>query len=285
MSKETKPLSYNFKAKEVTQAIIQGIRDWFDANGQGCNALVGVSSGKDSSIVCALCVAALGKDRVIGIQMPNGHQYDIGLGDELIEYLGIRSYKHNIKPMFDAAIQDMRNNGVEPSEQTIINLPPRLRMSVLYQYSQSLKGRVMNTSNLSEDWVSNFTRWGDQCGDYCPLLFLTVDEVKKVGYEVGLPAKFIEKVPEDGLVGKTDEDNIGVKYAVLDRYIRTGEIESEADKELIDRKYITSQFKRDPIAAYHPYIGLLYEGMAVNPNTLQPVDFPPCFHDPRWHQL
>ena len=63
-----------FDAKEVKDKVVNWIRNWFNENGNDCCAVVGISGGKDSSIVAALCVEALGKDRVFGVLMPNGEQ-------------------------------------------------------------------------------------------------------------------------------------------------------------------------------------------------------------------
>ena len=277
MVKNMPKLVYDFKVKEATEALIEGIREWFEVNGKGCNAVLGVSGGKDSSVVAALCVKALGADRVIGIKMPNGHQHDINVANELIEFLGIKSFEHNIADTYNAAVATMKANGVEPSEQATINLAPRIRMSILYFYSQTFNGRVMNTSNLSEDWVGYATRYGDAAGDYSPLSFYTVDEVKKIGYELGLPAKFIEKVPEDGLVGKTDEDNLGIKYATLDKYLRTGECDSQEVVELIKSKWEKNWFKVHNMVCYQPKVGHLYR--LAEGDT---AEYPPCFRDDRW---
>ncbi|MBQ4650815.1 MAG: NAD(+) synthase [Firmicutes bacterium] len=231
-----------FDALKVKNDIVQWIRDWFEINGKGCNAIVAISGGKDSSVVAALCVEALGKDRVYGVLLPNGDQFDIDVSYALVEHLGIRHYTINIKDCFDGLVNQLQAN-LEVQTQTITNLPPRLRMAATYAVSQSLNGRVANTCNLSEDWVGYATRYGDGAGDFSPLSKLTVQEVKAVGRELGLPSMFVDKVPIDGLQSKTDEDNLGFTYAVLDRYIRTGEIDDQTTKERIDYLHRINQFK------------------------------------------
>lgn len=240
-----------FDAKIVKDQVVEWIRAWFEENGPGCNAVIGISGGKDSSVVAGLCVEALGKDRVIGVTMPNGVQKDIHDSNQLIAHLGIRSVSVNIGETCEALTKAVNGQlallDTAMSRQATINMPPRLRMTTLYAVSQSLNGRVANTCNLSEDWVGYSTRYGDAGGDFSPLGGLTVQEVIAVGNVLGLPNNLVEKAPSDGLCGKTDEDNLGFTYAVLDRYIRTGVCEDEATKALIDDKHVKNLFKLQPI--------------------------------------
>ena len=240
-----------FDAKKTKDDAVKWIRDFFEKNGKGCNAVLGISGGKDSSVAAALCVDALGKERVIGVLMPQGEQSDIDMAYLLVNHLGIRHYEINIKDAVDAVIEAMPND-IELTAQTRQNLPPRIRMSTLYAVSQSCNGRVVNTCNLSEDWVGYATRYGDAAGDFSPLSQLTVAEVKAIGRELGLPDELVEKVPTDGLCGKTDEDNLGFSYAVLDKYIRTGVCEDDATKELIDKKHEQNKFKLE-LMPYFPF--------------------------------
>lgn len=242
-----------FDAVKVKNDCVQWIRDFFEENGKGCNAVVGISGGKDSSIVAALCVEALGKDRVIGVLMPQGEQHDIDKAYMLVNHLGIKHYLVNIKDTVDAIFNSFPDN-LEITDMSRINLPPRIRMSTLYAVSQSCNGRVANTCNLSEDWVGYSTRYGDSVGDFSPLSNLTVTEVKQIGYELGLPRELVDKVPIDGLCGKTDEENLGFTYAELDIYIRTGYIEDKAKKELIDRKHKANLFKLQLMPCFKPEI-------------------------------
>ncbi len=240
-----------FNAKEVKDQVVQWIRDWFEQNGPGCNAVLGISGGKDSSVVAALCAEALGKDRVIGVTMPNGVQADIADSMRLIEHLGIGHCNVNIGETYEALMAAVKEQlgtlDAEVSRQTIINMPPRLRMTAVYAVSQSMNGRVANTCNLSEDWVGYSTRYGDAAGDFAPLGGLTVQEVIAIGLEMGLPRDLVQKTPSDGLSGKSDEDNLGFTYAVLDRYIRTGECDDPQVKALIDDKHVKNLFKLKPI--------------------------------------
>ena len=239
-----------FDAKKTTDAVVQWIRDWFEKNGKGCNAVIGISGGKDSSIVAALCAEALGKERTIGVLMPNGEQADIDCSKQLVAHLGIPYYICNVKAGVDGVLDSLQNAGVEIGRQTMINLPPRIRMSTLYALSQSMNGRVANTCNLSEDWVGYSTRYGDAAGDFSPLGKLTVQEVKAIGAYLNLPQNLVEKVPSDGLTSRTDEDNLGFTYAVLDKYIRTGVCEDEQTKAKIDRLHVMNEFKLKPIPCF-----------------------------------
>ena len=239
------------KLTKAMNGCIEWIREFFEENGKGCNAVLGISGGKDSSVVAALLVEALGKDRVIGVLMPNGEQADIDMAKLLVNHLGIKYYVVNIKEAYDGIINAFPEN-LELSNQTKINLAPRIRMSTVYAVSQSVNGRVANTCNLSEDWVGYSTRYGDSVGDFSPCSHFTVQEVKEIGRILGLPEVLIEKAPSDGLCGKTDEDNLGFTYAVLDKYIRTGEIDDEETKKLIDHKHKVNLFKLEVMPSYEP---------------------------------
>ncbi len=242
-----------FNAEKVKNECVTWIREFFENNGNGCNAVVGISGGKDSSIAAALCVEALGRDRVVGVLMPKGKQHDIDMAYMLVNHLGIKHYVVNIEDAFEGIIDNLPEE-LKLTDQTIQNLPPRIRMSTLYAISQSVNGRVCNTCNLSEDWVGYSTRYGDSVGDFSPMSNLTVTEVKEIGYLLGLPKELVDKTPIDGLCGKSDEENLGFTYAELDKYIRTGEIEDLAKKELIDKKHKANLFKLELMPSFKPEI-------------------------------
>lgn len=243
-----------FDAKKVTNEIVEWLREWEESNGKGCNFVVGISGGKDSSVVAALLVRAFGKDRVIGVLMPQGEQSDIKYSEMLVKFLGIHSIMCDIEDavndvlesikygIYDLTYQDCEC-AINFSSQTTTNLPARIRMVTLYAISQSVNGRVANTCNLSEDWVGYATRYGDAAGDFSPLSQLTVTEVKAIGRELGLPSELVDKTPTDGLCGKTDEDNLGFTYAELDAYIRDGIEPNEDIKAKIDSMHEKNLFK------------------------------------------
>lgn len=242
-----------FDALKVKNACVEWIREFFEVNGKNCNAVVGISGGKDSSVAAALCVEALGKDRVIGVLMPCGQQHDIDMAQLLVEHLGIKHYVINVKDAVDGVISAMPKE-LDITAQTRTNIPPRVRMTALYAVSQSCNGRVVNTCNLSEDWVGYSTRYGDAAGDFSPMCNLTVTEVKEIGRVLNLPDVLVDKVPIDGLCGKTDEENLGFTYAELDRYIREGKIDNEETKRIIDTKHKNNLFKLQLMPSFKPEI-------------------------------
>ena len=184
--------------EKTKNEIVQWIRDYFAANGPTCDAVIGISGGKDSSITAALLAEALGKDRVIGVMMPNGVQSDISDSQEIVELLGIKNVTVNIKDGFDglssainSALAESDTVSVDTlSRDSIINMPPRLRMSTLYAIAQALPngGRVANTCNRSEDFIGYSTKFGDAAGDFSPLSNLLVHEVIQIGEVLGVPA-------------------------------------------------------------------------------------------------
>ena len=240
----------------MKEQIIEWIRQYFNENGPNCNAIVGISGGKDSSVCAALLVEALGKDRVIGVLMPQGYQHDMDVSLDLCKHLGIKYHIVNIGETYNSIVKAIEDDGVITKEQMASNkvfysnTPARIRMSILYGISALYNGRVVNTGNRSEDYIGYSTKFGDAAGDFGLLNDFLVKEVKQIGYELGLPKKFIEKAPEDGLTGKTDEDNLGFTYAVLDHYIETGEIESEELKAKIERLHRLNLHKINPMPVY-----------------------------------
>ena len=243
----------SFNAKEQKEKVVNWIYGWFETNGPGCNAVVGISGGKDSTVVAALCAEALGKDRVYGLLLPDGEQPDIGYSEEVCKILGINRLYFNIAEAKNAFIHQLRCEDFAPTDQAIINMPPRIRMTMLYAFSQSWNGRVANTCNLSEDYVGYATKYGDAAGDFAPLKCFTTDEVIAIGEELGLPKHLLYKAPSDGLCGKTDEDNLGFTYAVLNKYIRTGKIDDQKIKEKIDHLHKVNAFKERLIERYEYY--------------------------------
>lgn len=217
--------------------IVDSIKNWFNINGKGCKAVIGISGGKDSTIVAALCCEALGRDNIIGVSMPDDGQ-DSKLAKEICNYFGIQFIEFPIWTMVSCY------NRIALSDQAKMNIPPRVRMSVLYAISQTFNGRVMNTSNLSEDWIGYSTRWGDSVGDLMVLSNYTATEVKEIGHALKIPSEWVEKTPDDGLPGsKPDEEKFGFTYDTLDTYIRTNECKDIFIRKKIDDRHRKNLFK------------------------------------------
>ena len=238
-----------FNAKQQ----LPGLLDWMRAQMKACGgktAVIGISGGKDSSVVAALSVAAYGRENVVGVLMPDGVQPDIDYSNGLVDVLNIRHYTFNIHGGTSGILDEMARVGIDASRQTKVNLPSRIRMATLYAIAQSVDaGIVVNTSNLSEDWVGYCTIYGDSAGAFSPLGMYTTEEVIALGAELGLPERFLIKPPSDGLTGKTDEDNLGFTYHAVNEYIRKGEVDP-AIKEQIDRKHKVSRFKFQTLPVY-----------------------------------
>lgn len=227
------------------------------------NVVVGISGGKDSATVAALCVAAYGKEHVYGVLMPDGAQSDIDYAKDLCVALDIPHEVINISGMTKAFYEALDGCTFydEVSRQTRLNLPPRVRMTLLYAVAQSLDAVVVNTSNLSEDWVGYATIYGDTAGAFSPLAMLTTDEVIQLGRALGLEERFVVKPPSDGLTGKTDEDVLGFSYDTLNTYIRTGEVPEEL-REKIDHLHRISRFKFQGIAMFDSGLPIVAEDIA-----------------------
>lgn len=262
-----------FNAKKMTKKVIDWIRWYFSKNGdENTVAVVGVSGGKDSSVVLKLCTEALGADRVVAVLLPRGKQDDIRYAYTACTVCGIPDtnvYEINIEDICNAFANTVAPYAVRSSTQRVdcmkTNYPARVRMSVLYGISALRGGRVANTCNLSEDWVGYATKYGDAAGDFSPLANFTVTEVKQIGRALGLPSCLIDKIPTDGLCGKTDEENLGFTYDTLDKYIRTGECDEET-KKVIDTKHYANIHKLKPMPKFR-YRPDLDEKEIINEST------------------
>lgn len=227
--------------KTLTRNVVNWTKAILEKNHQ-TKVVIGISGGKDSSVVAAICAKAIGPENVIGVMMPNGEQKDIADSQKLIAHLGIKSTTVNIGHAFETLCNSM-NLGVELSYDTLTNLPARLRMSTLYAVAQTVGGFVANTCNLSEDTVGYATLYGDNAGSFAPISKLTTEEVMEIGDDLGLPFELVHKVPIDGLQPKTDEDKLGFTYHEVNELIRKG-IKGPHFEKIMDM-YRKNKFKLD----------------------------------------
>ena len=253
---------YNLNVEHEYNNIIKWIREYFIKNGPTSKAVIGISGGKDSTVAAALCVEALGPDRVVGVLMPQGNQADIDDALAVCSILGIQHYTVNIKTACDALFGSMNAAGIKWNDTATINTPPRLRMTTLYAVAASVGGRVCNTCNWSEDYVGYSTKYGDLAGDFGVLISYTVEEVIKIGEywainylnmeNIDKMRALINKTPSDGLCGKTDEDNLGFTYKQLDDYLRRDICPDIETLKRIDDLHRRNLHKRD-ICIPNPY--------------------------------
>lgn len=243
---------YNFNPEEAFNQIKE---DWLNfANEVHCSKwALGVSGGKDSTVVAWLAAKIFGADSVYGVMMPSGVQIDIGDSQQVIHELKIKPITINIADAFNSIVEQIKeqNSGDEPTDTTVINIPPRLRMTAVYAVAQNVGAVVLNTSNLTEDILGYCTLWGDSVGSYAPLQNLTVTEVIQLGEWLGIPDNLIHKVPADGLQGSTDEDRLGLKYAEVDRYIRLNKGNDEFKAKVLNC-YVKNKFKLNMINMRKP---------------------------------
>ena len=216
--------NYSFNAEQVTKSLIEWVQNWFAENGANAKAIVGMSGGKDSTVAAAILCKAIGSDRVIGVGMPD---VETGQGlndaDKICEYLNMTFYNVNISAARKGISESLNEAGVVLSQQSEQNVPPRIRMTTLYAIGQAMNGRVVNTCNLSEDYIGYATKFGDGAGDFSVFANLTVTEVLAIGDYLGLPYEWVHKTPDDGLPhSSSDEKKIGFLYAELDKFIREG---------------------------------------------------------------
>lgn len=256
---ETK--EYTFDAAKTTAQLVKWIQDYFESAGAGAKAILGMSGGKDSTVSAALLAKALGKDRVIGVAMPQGSQ-SLNGADDICKALGIKMYTVNVGSACEALLGAIKDSGEELVNASVQNIPPRVRMTTLYAIGQTNNARVVNTCNLSEDYIGYATKFGDGAGDFSVLANLTVTEVLAIGDYLGVPYEWVHKTPDDGLPHSCpDEEKIGFTYAELDVYIRTGKApegfvhENEAEGlkvDKIDRMYKANRHKLLPMPSFKP---------------------------------
>jgi len=244
---------YGFDANTVYLGICDHWTRFMDKMGTN-KVIIGISGGIDSTTCAALACRIFGKENVYGLSMPCDTQFDMRDVDNVFDHLGIRRLNFNIGDCYNNIINGVENNAVTISKQSIINLAPRIRMSVLYAFAQSLDAVVINTCNRSESDVNWDTLWGDDCGSYAPIQDLTKTEVRKLAENLVVPESLVKKTPIDGLQNKSDEDAFGFTYEQLDTFIRTG-IAEDGVKNNIIKRYLSGKYKLEMVRLVGPSFG------------------------------
>ena len=243
--------------EEEIKHIVDWIKHYFIRNGADSKAIIGISGGKDSTIAAALCVKALGPDRVIGVLMPHGKQEDIEDARKVCNILGIQSVEINIGETCLCLYEAINTgcdyeNSVSANKAVTTNLPARIRMTTLYAMAAELGGRVCNTCNRSENYVGYSTKYGDHAGDFSPLGNYTVRELLAIGDALDLPHDLVHKTPSDGMCGSSDEDNLGFTYEELDAYLLEGIAPAYESLKLIEQAHTRNMHKLINIPTCNP---------------------------------
>lgn len=240
--------------KQRMNEAIEWIREYVNNSGAK-GVVVGNSGGKDSATVIAMSAKALGKEKVVAVSMPcNSIISDYDDAKLVADTFGVRFIKNDLTENY-TKLEEQLNDSIkklgidELSKEAKVNIKPRLRMVTLYAIAQTLGYLVIGTGNLCEAMVGYTTKWGDSASDFNPIANFTVPEVLEIGKILGVPDKIINKPPNDGLGGQTDEEKLGVKYKQIAEMIETGETEEEA-KKIIIKKFNSSKHKRAPIPTF-----------------------------------
>ena len=242
-----------FNAERETEKIVEFIRNYYKENKLG-GAVLGVSGGKDSGVVLAILVKALGKENVVGLTLPcHSMKQDKDLAHVVADYYGVKLYNVDLTSAFDAFTNAVKEGFGEVSEEALkdsdINLKPRLRTASVYYYAAMLSkvtGKpylVAGTSNKCELFVGYFTKGGDNVHDIATIADFTVSEVIKIGEYLEVPKEILYRTPSDGLSGMSDEDKLGVKYAEIEQYFEDKEKLSEEVRYKIEKLHNSSRHK------------------------------------------
>ena len=212
---------YVIEVKKEIEHICNWIKNYFVDNGPNSKAVIGMSGGKDSTIAAALLCEAMGSERVYGVIMPDGEMKDLDLAVKICEGLDIDYRIINIGSIMESFCSAFGRNCAD-NDRIMTNTPARIRMAVLYAVAAEIGGRVVNTCNRSEDYIGFSTKYGDLAGDFSILQDYPVRWVREIGWELGLPIEWVNKTPDDGMCGQSDEAKFGFSYETLDDLIIDG---------------------------------------------------------------
>ena len=230
-----------FDAKVESEKIIKFIQNYYKENNL-TGAVIGISGGKDSGVVAGLFSRALGSDNVVGIWMPcHSNEIDKENAKKVAKKFGFELLEHDLTNTYENYVKQIKEINRINDEDLIdsnINIKPRLRMMTLYYYAAMLTRKnkkvyiVPGTSNKCELYVGYFTKGGDNVADIQVLADLTVEEVIAVGKYIGVPDEVVNKTPDDGLSGKTDEEKLGVKYNDIAKVINNEVIDKKEEEKI-----------------------------------------------------
>lgn len=243
--------TYNFTPELAFKTIEKDWTRW-DANVNPACYVIGISGGIDSTCVAALACKIFGKDKVVGVSLPCNDQSDMDDVNLVFKHLGIKRITIDIGDMFMLGMNAIENQAIDMTDTCRTNMPARLRMTMLYGVAQCMNSIVLNTCQRSETVMGNDTLFGDDCGSYAPVQSLTKTEVKAIASWLGVPQMLVDKTPIDGLQPLSDEERLGVKYSVIDAYIRgTGPV-SDEDKMKILKAFVRNKFKIEMVNISSP---------------------------------
>lgn len=239
--------------KKEVEEITKWIKNYVEKS-KTEGVVIGNSGGKDCAVVIALAQKALGKEKVLTVAMPcNSIKKDLEDAKLLADTFGVQLLELDLTNTYQTLEKEI-DKIIKPKEEwrqreAKVNAKPRLRMTTLYYIAQNLNYLVIGTGNKCEAVVGYTTKWGDSAHDFNPIGEFTVDEVLQIGKFLGVPDKIINKAPNDGLGGLTDEEELGVTYKQIAEYIETGKTEEKA-LQIIIKKEQVSLHKRKPIPVY-----------------------------------
>ena len=221
------------------------------AEAHAAGIVFGNSGGKDSALVGILCKTAC--ENTVGIRMPcqsrRNFEEDFDDAGALASKFGIETRDVDLTAVKNA-LTDALGRVTTLNDQALTNINPRLRMTTVYAVAAAENRLVAGTGNRSEIYMGYFTKWGDGSFDFNPIADLTVKEVYEFLRFLGAPEAILTKAPSAGLYdGQTDEKDIGVTYASIDRYLLEGDTD-EKDRAVIDRYHSRSEHKRRMPSVY-----------------------------------